>query len=207
MFIVPSINSKLSLHHFTRYFHLSAMSYDKCKIAVCQLTSTNNKEKNLSVLRKLVAQAAVQSAKVMSSPSKGIIDAFLQVVFLPEGSDYVAQSSEETRAMAESLDGNLMQQYKALAKQHNIWLSVGGFHERHAVADGKKFKQRNAHVLINDEGDIVSVYRKLHLYDVFIPEKNIDLKESDMVERGEEIVPPVSTPAGQLSLSIVSFIV
>lgn len=52
----------------------------------------------------------------------------------------------------------------------------------------------------------MAVYRKLHLYDVCIPEKNIDLKESDMVERGEEIVPPVATPAGQLALSIVSFL-
>lgn len=50
----------------------------------------------------------------------------------------------------------------------------------------------------------MSVYRKLHLYDVCIPEKNIDLKESDMVECGDEIVPPVATPAGQLALSIVS---
>lgn len=51
----------------------------------------------------------------------------------------------------------------------------------------------------------MSVYRKLHLYDVSIPEKHINLKESDMVESGAELVAPTKTPAGQLALSIVSF--
>lgn len=59
--------------------------------------------------------------------------------------------------------------------------------------------------MINNCGEIVSVYRKLHLFDVHIPEKNLELTESKYTNRGEEIVPPVNTPAGPLALFSVSF--
>lgn len=57
-------------------------------------------------------------------------------------------------------------------------------------------------MIINNVGEIVSMYRKLHLFDVKIPEENIFLVESNLVNRGECIVPPISTPAGKLGLSI-----
>jgi len=63
---------------------------------------------------------------------------------------------------------------------------------------------KNAHVVINSEGEIVSVYRKTHLFDVMIPEENINLRESSYVVPGEEIVDPVSTPIGNIGLGIVS---
>lgn len=52
-----------------------------------------------------------------------------QFVFLPECCDFVGSSAEETLSLAESLNGNTIQFYKELAKQHDLWLSVGGFHE------------------------------------------------------------------------------
>lgn len=39
--------------------------------------------------------------------------------------------------MAESLGGNTVSEYKSLARQNKVWLSVGGFHERLSAADGK----------------------------------------------------------------------
>lgn len=64
-------------------------------------------------------------------------------------------------------------------------------------------KLNNCHVLIDSDGLIQSIYRKLHLFDVSIPEKNIHLKESDYVNSGTELVKPVATPAGAIGLSIV----
>lgn len=40
------------------------MSLENCKVAVCQLTTTNNKESNLNSVKKLVAEAAAEHAKV-----------------------------------------------------------------------------------------------------------------------------------------------
>lgn len=59
--------------------------------------------------------------------------------------------------------------------------------------------------MISDSGEVVAVYNKVHLFDVDIPEKQIRLKESDIAEKGKEILPPVDTPIGKLGLAIVSF--
>ena len=61
-------------------------------------------------------------------------------------------------------------------------------------------------MVINSEGQVVSVYRKIHLFDVNIPEKNIRIMESDYVVPGDEIVPPVETPVGKVGLAIVSLL-
>lgn len=55
---------------------------------------------------------------------------FFQVVFLPEACDYIASSKDEARQFAEPLSGQLMTEYKKLAKSNNVWLSIGGFHEK-----------------------------------------------------------------------------
>lgn len=49
----------------------------KCEVAVCQFTSTNDKERNLSIVKKLVQQAANKDAKV------NIIFDFIFETFLP----------------------------------------------------------------------------------------------------------------------------
>lgn len=59
--------------------------------------------------------------------------------------------------------------------------------------------------MINDSGHIVAAYNKVHLFDADIPEKKIRLKESEVVEKGKEILSPVDTPFGKIGLSIVSF--
>jgi hypothetical protein len=66
-------------------------------------------------------------------------------------------------------------------------------------------KVRNSHIVINSEGDVVSVYHKVHMFDVDIPEKNTRIMESDYVLPGERIVAPVETPVGKVGLAIVSF--
>lgn len=58
--------------------------------------------------------------------------------------------------------------------------------------------------MINDGGDVVAAYDKMHLFDVDIPEKKIRLKESDMIQRGEKILLPVESPVGKIGLAIVS---
>ncbi|XP_975421.2 nitrilase and fragile histidine triad fusion protein NitFhit isoform X1 [Tribolium castaneum] len=158
------------------------MSAPKCSVAVCQFTATNNKENNLQIVKQLVSEAAQKQAKI---------------VFLPEASDYIAANKNEAKAFAEPLNGTLMNEYRNLAKTRKVWLSVGGFHE--LVNEHQIF---NTHVLIDDEGEIKSVYKKLHLFDVSIPELNVNLRESDLNEAGRHLVPPVMTPAGPLALAI-----
>lgn len=64
----------------------------------------------------------------------------------------------------------------------------------------------NSHVIINDLGDISEIYRKIHLFDVVLPDQNVRLKESDSTTAGSRVVVPLATPAGLLGLSVVSFL-
>lgn len=151
------------------------------------MTSRNNKTDNFNCVKRLVAQAVEKNAKV---------------IFLPEGVDYIGTNKDEIKELSEALDGPLMRQYSVLAKLNKVWLSIGGFHE--FIRNDNEKRLNNCHVIIDDHGKIVSVYRKLHLFDVFIPERNIDLRESENVVGGEEIVEPVKTPAGLIGMAIVS---
>lgn len=62
----------------------------------------------------------------------------------------------------------------------------------------------NTHLVIDDQGKLISRYDKAHLFDIEIPEKKLRLKESDYVERGASVTPPVQSPAGKIGLGIVS---
>ncbi|XP_050427011.1 nitrilase and fragile histidine triad fusion protein NitFhit isoform X2 [Adelges cooleyi] len=99
--------------------------------------------------------------------------------------------------MAESLDGPLISDYRALAKSLGVWVSLGGFHEK--FSDTKLY---NTHVVIDDRGEIASKYHKIHLYDVELPSRNINAKESSLIEAGSEIVTPVHTAIGNVGLAI-----
>jgi len=153
-------------------------------VAVCQMTSTSDKCKNYQVVSNLVAQAKHRNACI---------------AFFPEACDYLADNKKDIVAFAESLDGPTVSSYKKLASEHGIWLSLGGLHEK--LVDNDE-KISNTHVLINNEGALVAAYRKMHLFDMENKDTGVRLVESDYVVRGNEITPPVSTPAGSLGLSI-----
>ncbi|XP_023946599.2 nitrilase and fragile histidine triad fusion protein NitFhit isoform X2 [Bicyclus anynana] len=155
------------------------------RIAVCQMTSVADKAANMSVVSDLVNSAAKEDVKM---------------VFFPEACDYMCDNKQDTLKSAETiLNGETVNFYRQLAMQHNVWMSMGGVHEKDENDPKKMF---NTHIIINNKGEIVQTYRKLHLFDVEIPEKNIRLKESDFCTPGSHIVAPVDTPVGKMGLSI-----
>ncbi|KAG5329010.1 NFT1 protein, partial [Acromyrmex heyeri] len=152
-------------------------------IAVCQMRSIADKVKNLQVVSELAAEAKRRSATI---------------AFFPEACDFLADNKKDIVTMAEPLTGLTVTAYKEIAIKNNIWLSLGGIHE----ASDNVEKIYNTHILINNEGELVAMYRKLHLFDMDNKDTGVRLMESDYVLKGIEIVPPVSTPIGKLALSI-----
>jgi deaminated glutathione amidase len=74
-------------------------------------------------------------------------------------------------------------------------------HELATDAEGNKTgKTFNSHVIINSSGEIASLYRKLHLFDVETPE--MKFRESRYVEAGTGVVYPIQTPAGKVGMTI-----
>jgi predicted amidohydrolase len=76
------------------------------------------------------------------------------------------------------------------AKENSLAINVG----IHVLADNGKMTNRSC--WINENGDIEAYYDKIHLFDYGA------LRESNSVEAGSEIIPPVNTVVGRVGLSI-----
>ncbi|CAF1193798.1 unnamed protein product, partial [Rotaria sordida] len=120
----------------------------------------------------------------------------LKLSFFPEAFDYISESISETLEKAEPIDGPIINGYRQLAKQHQLWISLGGFHQR----SGDGTRVLNSHLIINDQGDIVGRYSKIHLFDVQADSQVI--RESDFTQPGSSITNPIETPAGRIALGI-----
>uniref|UniRef100_A0A1B0D5U6 Uncharacterized protein n=2 Tax=Phlebotomus papatasi TaxID=29031 RepID=A0A1B0D5U6_PHLPP len=155
------------------------------RVAVCQMQSTNDKDNNFRQVKNLVEKATDGGAKF---------------IFLPECCDFVGENRQETLKLSEPLSGNLIESYKNLARSHNVWLSLGGLHEVPMESSNPPTKIYNCHVVINNSGDLVAAYRKLHMFDVDTPE--FRFRESEVVAQGPGIVMPIDTPIGSLGLQI-----
>lgn len=159
----------------------SSTSWKLPLVAVCQVTSTPNKQENFKTCAELVREAARLGACL---------------AFLPEAFDFIARNPAETLLLSEPLNGDLLGQYSQLARECGIWLSLGGFHER-----GQDWEQNqkiyNCHVLLNSKGSVVASYRKTHLCDVEIPGQG-PMRESNYTMPGQALELPVKTPAGKV---------
>ena len=52
------------------------------------------------------------------------------MVFLPEAFDYICENRETSLSQAHTVDGPIIKDFSQIAKDLNIWLSLGGFHEK-----------------------------------------------------------------------------
>lgn len=76
-----------------------------------------------------------------------------------------------------------MQSYLKLAHSNSLWLSLGGFQE-HCSTDPQRL--HNCHVIVNASGEIVSTYRKVHLFDVEVFNGPV-LKETSFTVPGKQV--------------------
>lgn len=182
-----TIKERLNRFHSVSSIHqsrrtMSTMTPGKCLIAVCQLTSTEDKAENLRQAEQIVREAA---------------GAGCRLIFLPECFDMVCETRAKTLESCEPLDGPIVTRYRQLAKELQVHLFLGGLHERNET--NPEGKCSNAHIAIDPTGEIVSVYRKLHLFNLDVP--GTRLVESEFSVAGDRVQPPVETPAGELDLS------
>ncbi|KAI1296939.1 Nitrilase and fragile histidine triad fusion protein NitFhit [Halotydeus destructor] len=161
-----------------------ASNHNNALVAVCQLNCKGNKDENLAHATQVIRRAASLGCRM---------------AFLPECFDMICDTRKETLANLEPIDGPLITQYRALAKECNLWLSLGGLHEMRPENEGGKAS--NAHIVINSEGEIASVYRKCHLFNLEIPGVT-RLIESEHSVAGDRVVEPVVTPVGKVGLGI-----
>lgn len=160
------------------------MNNQKKLVAVCQLNCTNDKEKNFKTASSIVEEAASVGA---------------QMIFLPECFDFIGTNKQEALGAAEDLEGPTVGRYRELARKLKVWLSLGGMHQQSNVPGQEKLL--NAHIVLDSEGEIRSVYHKVHLFNLEIPNV-VRLVESESYVAGEKLPEPVVTPFGKIGLGI-----
>lgn len=151
-------------------------------VAALQMNSTPDVAANLETLAILCGRAAARGAELISIP-----EAFAFI-----GPDRDKQSILE--ALPEG--GPILESCRALAREHNVHLVLGGFHERSVIPE----KAYNTCVHLAPSGEILARYRKIHLFDVDLDD-GTRLCESDRTLPGENAV-VTPTPFGLLGLSV-----
>ncbi len=139
---------------------------DLLRVAAVQLTTSGHTDANIATAARLVGEAAERGARLVVLPEKwNLIDV-------------------ESRQMAgaEPLDGPSLQAARDWAKAFGIALVAGSISEAVPGAD----RAYNTSVLIQPDGDVTAVYRKLHLFDVEVGGHTY--RESGGALPGDEVV-------------------
>jgi deaminated glutathione amidase len=140
---------------------------DRIRVACLQLTSRDDKAANLEKTERLVAKAAASGA---------------DVVLLPEKWNAIG-GVEVLRDAAESIDGGeSVEAMRGWASQHGITLVGGSITERR---EGRE-KLSNTSLVFDPDGELVALYRKIHMFDVDVGGHRY--RESEAEEPGEEPV-------------------
>jgi len=153
------------------------------QVAVVQHNAGVDVEANLCKLELLSSQAASEGAQLITWP-----EAFAYLG-RHDGKKEILESLSET--------GPILKRCRTLARSLNSHLLLGGFHES---VDGDPDRCYNTSVYLDETGSIRATYRKIHLFDVSIP-NGPQLMESKRTAPGKKAV-CVDAPMGSLGLTI-----
>jgi predicted amidohydrolase len=153
------------------------------RVAVVQHNASTDVEQNLSTLETLSTQAACEGA---------------QLITWAEAFAYLGRHDGK-KEILEPLPGGgpILQRCQNLARSLSCDLLLGGFHE---AMPGDTERCYNTSVYLNSSGEITAMYRKIHLFDVSIP-NGPQLMESKQTGPGDSAV-CVASPMGTLGLTI-----
>ena len=124
----------------------ATLATDTLRVAAVQLTTTADKARNIAMAEALVDRAATAGARLVVLPEKwNLIDI-----------------DERQVAQAEPLDGPSLTATRQWARRHGVAIVAGSISEAVPGRD----RAYNTSVLIEPDGSVAAVYRKLHLFDV-----------------------------------------
>jgi predicted amidohydrolase len=137
--------------------------------AAVQMTSGADRAANEARALALVGQAADRGALLAG---------------LPEVWEHIGPAQQK-KQFAGPLEGRQLAPLRELSAKRGIWLLAGSIAER-AHEDAARIYNTSA--LISPQGKIVAAYRKMHLFDVDIPD-GARYRESETVAPGIDLAP------------------
>jgi predicted amidohydrolase len=156
------------------------------KIAVVQMKSSTIKSENLKLSVDYIRQAAKKKVELVCFPE-------FQMAYSP-----LKQTAKELSTIAENaINGNFITTLRKEAKRHRIKI-ITTIYENIDTKRKKKtdYRVSDTAIMISEKGDVMSIYRKLHLYDA------LGFKESAKLVGGDKIERPVKVGIGKIGLEI-----
>src|SRR5512143_3383863 len=135
-------------------------------LGAVQMTSTADRARNLATAIRLLNEAADLGAKLVG---------------LPENFAFIGRD-EDRIANAEGVEGPTMAAIREVARARRIWIVAGSIAEN----VGQRDRTANTSVLVAEDGSIAASYRKIHLFDVNIPD-GARYAESESVAAGDKV--------------------
>jgi len=153
------------------------------KVAAVQMSSGDRLEDNLRRAGELLAEARAEGC-VMA--------------VLPENFAYVGVRDQDKLAVAEcDGEGPIQAFVREAARRHSMWVVAGSLPLRSAQPS----LVYGACYVVDSEGEVRARYRKIHLFDVDLPDSAESYRESASMDRGIEPV-TADTPLGRLGVTI-----
>jgi deaminated glutathione amidase len=153
------------------------------KVAAIQMTSSHVVADNLQAAGELLSEAK---------------DLGALVACLPENFSFIGLKDADKLKVAESDGRGVVQAFLSdTARKLKMWILGGTI----AIRGDDSNRVANSSLLIDADGKRVARYDKIHLFDVTIPGRNEQYRESSHVVAGREPV-IADTPVGKLGLSV-----
>lgn len=140
------------------------------KVAVIQQNSQESVEHNLARSKELILAAAADGARIIG---------------LPENFAFMGEEADKRR-VAEDVDGTgpIMRALRDFGRESGAFVFGGGLPER-SDDPNRPF---NTSVLVSPTGEVVARYRKIHLFDVDMPDGSHSYRESRATSAGDDPV-------------------
>ena len=153
------------------------------KVAAIQMTSSHVVTDNLTAAGELLREAK---------------DLGCDIACLPENFSFIGQRDADKLQVAEPDGVGAVQSFLSdTARKLRMWILGGTI----VIRGDSESRVANASLLIDDHGRRVARYDKIHLFDVTIPGRDEQYRESTHVTAGRETV-IADTPVGKLGLSV-----
>jgi nitrilase len=153
------------------------------KVAAIQMTSSHVVAENLAAAGRLLREAK---------------DAGAELACLPENFAFIGLRDADKLGVAEADgDGPAQQFLAATARELGLWILAGTINLR----GGTDGRVTNSSLLFDAQGRRVARYDKIHLFDVTIPGREDEYRESATVVPGRKVV-LTDTPVGRLGMSV-----
>lgn len=153
------------------------------RVAVLQMNTGDSIEKNLNCAHTLLQKAHLSGAKLAVLPEMWL--SFCQ-------DDYAHIADHPA----------YLDQLKTWCKHYQLWLVAGAMPSTpENTLNGKEKRFSSACYVINDSGEVVVRYNKIHLFDAAVSDAQGQYCESEIFCPGDALC-VVDTPVGKLGLAI-----